>query len=313
MLMQGVSVIICCYNSAWIIERCLDSLARQIIPDNFGWEVIVVDNLCTDNTVDIVKKIKDNTTITIHIVEEKTPGLLNARKKGIQKAAYYYSIYCDDDNILSEDYVYGMYKIMSSDHKIGCAGGMGLPVYMAAPEPAILSFSKSYALGSQKASFGLFGAGLCVQTQLVKEIYSTQKFYLTGRCGSQLLAGDDSELVASILIRGYKKAASDELTFKHYLSPQRLTWNYLCKMKKGFALSHPILLAMEYAIKGKPPIYIYVPYVRSYLVIIKKILFVFDKQKRLIVQNNFDIIKAYHYWGFMSLLNFYNDFCKYKK
>ena len=44
-MFQGISIVICCYNSAWIIERTLAAIRMQVMPVNLDWEVVLVDNL----------------------------------------------------------------------------------------------------------------------------------------------------------------------------------------------------------------------------------------------------------------------------
>jgi len=48
--LRGVSIIICCYNSAWVIGWTLEALLAQRIRDIPSWEIIVVDNKSTDGT-----------------------------------------------------------------------------------------------------------------------------------------------------------------------------------------------------------------------------------------------------------------------
>ena len=79
----GVSVVICCYNSAWIIGRTLDALKNQNVRDGLSWEIVLVDNNCIDETVSVAQKTMEGCGIPFRIVEEKNPGLANARKKGI--------------------------------------------------------------------------------------------------------------------------------------------------------------------------------------------------------------------------------------
>ena len=102
MLNDGISIIICCYNSEWIIARCLDALKQQRFSTPLEWEIIVVDNACTDETTTIVGRYLKE--LPLRIVFEPEPGLLNARKRGISVAKYQYSIFCDDDNILCPNY-----------------------------------------------------------------------------------------------------------------------------------------------------------------------------------------------------------------
>ena len=46
----GVSIVICCHNSAKLLPRTLEHLRAQEVDSTIPWEVIVVDNASTDNT-----------------------------------------------------------------------------------------------------------------------------------------------------------------------------------------------------------------------------------------------------------------------
>ncbi len=54
---SGASVIVCCYNSAARLPHTLAHLAGQIVPEDFFWEIILVNNASTDNTVECATAI----------------------------------------------------------------------------------------------------------------------------------------------------------------------------------------------------------------------------------------------------------------
>ena len=308
-LKDGISVIICCYNSEWIIGRCLDALAAQEVGSGISWEIVVVDNNCSDGTPHIVEEFTaSHNDLNVVLVKESKPGLLSARIKGINTAKYAYAIYCDDDNILDSHYVEGMYLLMKSDTRIGAAGGRGIAEFIATPDPLVEKILPSYACGSQKDNeYFLFGAGLCVKTEVVRRIYAEQTFHLTGRKGDKLLAGDDSELVMSILARGYEKTCSDDLTFIHVLPPKRLTKEYVYDMYKGFALSEPVLRTMQLVLQGKPFPVLFLIYLKSYIRIMWNGMLGFKDVRRLQSFFSFNAIRAYHYWGFRQLYGIYKS------
>jgi glycosyltransferase involved in cell wall biosynthesis len=96
--MNGISVIVCCYNSVSCLPETLKYLALQQIPSNIHCEVIIVNNASTDDTVGVTinewEKLKC-TEVEFHIINQLVSGLSNARKKGIEVAKYEYILFCD--------------------------------------------------------------------------------------------------------------------------------------------------------------------------------------------------------------------------
>jgi len=73
------SVIICTYNRANLLPRAIDSLLEQTYKN---FEVIIVDNNCTDQTVLVAQRWGVN-----KIVKEERQGLTWARQKGFLAAS----------------------------------------------------------------------------------------------------------------------------------------------------------------------------------------------------------------------------------
>lgn len=82
MELTGISIVICCYNSAQRLPLTLVHLAAQKVADNFPWEVIVVNNASTDNTEEAAFSSWDRESIEMRVVYEPQPGLSYARHRG---------------------------------------------------------------------------------------------------------------------------------------------------------------------------------------------------------------------------------------
>lgn len=307
MLKDGISVIICCYNSDWIINRTLEGLKGQVYPNAFHWEIVLVNNKCTDDTVRIAEESMDNSDIDFTIVNEPNPGLANARRKGIDSVKYKYVLYCDDDNILCPNYVATMYNIISSDNNIGAVGGKGIAEFCAKPDDEVLKNIEAYAVGSQlNHKDWLFGAGLTLRTELVKEVYHNQHCYLMGRKGNTLLAGDDTELVLSMVNRGYRIHPTDDVYFTHVLKSERLTNDYWDRLLYGLTLPDPVFETMRAAIYGKPFYGIFKKWWRYNYIIIKYSTFVRWKSWAKANINLYGgLQKKYNFWGIATLLKIY--------
>lgn len=92
-----VSVVIPVFNEEKYIKACLDSLHNQIdLPD----EIIVVDNNCTDKTVEIASRYP-----LVRIEKETAQGMIPARNKGFNTANYSIIARCDADSVLFPDWI----------------------------------------------------------------------------------------------------------------------------------------------------------------------------------------------------------------
>lgn len=313
-LKEGVSVIICCYNSGWIIERTLNALKQQRFSHDISWEIILVDNCCTDDTIDIAKREMAESPIPFFTVKEDNAGLANARRKGISEAHYDIVIYCDDDNLLCENYVDTMNGIMRSDDNIGASGGMGIAEYQTTPAKIVKDNPGAYAVGSQKDhDCWLFGAGVTLRTALVREVYNNQRCYLMGRKGGELLSGDDSELVMSMFLRGYKIAPTDEVSFIHVLKANRLTEEYYERLLVGLVRPAPVFEVFRMVINNRPFKELWNKYYMWYRAYLGSWIH-FTRPDRFITRKQYgDLIAQYDYWGIFTLWKIYREWTKIKK
>lgn len=86
------SVIIPLYNKEKYIERTLKSVLKQTFED---YEVIVVDDGSTDNSLECARKIQSN---KVKIVCQKNAGVAIARNTGIENSSGEYIAFLDADD-----------------------------------------------------------------------------------------------------------------------------------------------------------------------------------------------------------------------
>lgn len=91
------SIIIPVFNEEDHLENCLESIAAQSVLPN---EVIVVDNNCTDNSMQIAASYP-----FVRIVKEQKPGIFHARNAGFNAANSDIIGRIDADTILPETWV----------------------------------------------------------------------------------------------------------------------------------------------------------------------------------------------------------------
>lgn len=313
-MIKGVSVIICCYNSAWIIRRTLTALREQRFEKPIPYEILLIDNKCTDDTVAIAEEVMKDGLVDFSIIKENKQGLAYARRKGILEAKYEYVIYCDDDNLLCPDYVSTVVSCFDKMPEVGAIGGKGIAEFEIEPAAIVKEHLECYAVGSQlEHKDWLWGAGLALRTELVKDVCNKQKCYLVGRKGNKLLSGDDSELVMSIVLRGYKAYPLDEISFTHVLKADRLSEEYFHRLYKGLTLPRPVLGMLQAVINNigfRDAIQEYTYYTKRYIKYSVLWWRPLSKQKRKLALKE---IENYRYWGALRLHRMYRQWIAIKR
>tara|TARA_B100000787_G_C16178883_1_gene290591 strand:+ start:530 stop:1588 length:1059 start_codon:yes stop_codon:yes gene_type:complete len=109
-----ISICIPVFNGSNFIGDCIESILSQ----NFeNFEVIVVDNASSDNTLEIVRSYKDPRMNVIS--NEKNIGALNNFSKCIDVATCEYFVMIPHDDIMHQDFLKNMSDILVKDKNIG--------------------------------------------------------------------------------------------------------------------------------------------------------------------------------------------------
>lgn len=93
-----ISIVIVTFNSCSSIRPCLESVAGQGDRD---FEIIVVDNGSSDDTVEIVRKSSPRAKL---IINQSNLGACKARNQGIEISAGEWVLTLDCDTVLSPDF-----------------------------------------------------------------------------------------------------------------------------------------------------------------------------------------------------------------
>jgi glycosyltransferase involved in cell wall biosynthesis len=242
---SGVSIIICCYNSDSRLKPTLQHLwNQQPLDDGSPIEIVLVDNCCTDSTVETAKKLllETNCTTELRVVSEPVPGQTHARIAGIRAARYSTLVFCDDDNWLCTDYCRLGHQILSDHVDVALVGGCSEGVFEMPVPKWFGPISGAWALGGSDYQGYLDGpdpflrgAGLVARRSLlVAMLDSGFEFILGGRSGTQLTSGDDFELSTSVAATGYRLYFDGRLKLCHWIPAARTKWKYAIRLWKGF-------------------------------------------------------------------------------
>lgn len=79
-----ISIVIPAYNEEKYINKCLQSLEKQMVGNLF--EIIVCLNACTDRTPEIVDQFTKTSKLNVKLVWERKKGVVFARQTGFKNA-----------------------------------------------------------------------------------------------------------------------------------------------------------------------------------------------------------------------------------
>ncbi len=248
----ALSVVVCTYNNAALLAETLQHLAAQkgVSAD---FEVLVIDNNCTDETPQIVAEFHPRIAHLRRVVEARQ-GQMHARVRGVQESRAGWVAFVDDDNLLDPGWMAAALQRVAASPACGAFAGR-VVIDWEEPPPEIVA-RRAYAfaatdLGPQarclagEERWRLRGAGLVCRKEALERSGWLEWQACTGRAGRGTMSGDDTEIVMRIARVGYELWFEPACELQHRITRRRLTWAYLRSLHFSFALADPILLGFR--------------------------------------------------------------------
>lgn len=102
-----VSVIVPVYNSEEYIGITLDSIINQ---DFKNFEVIVIDDGSTDDSLNIINQKLTKSTVSYNVIHQENSGVSSARNRGIDEAKGKYLVFIDADDYVTGNHLSELYN-----------------------------------------------------------------------------------------------------------------------------------------------------------------------------------------------------------
>ncbi|MCX7881401.1 MAG: glycosyltransferase family 2 protein [Patescibacteria group bacterium] len=110
-----LSIIIVSYNTQKITFDCIQSIIRSLINSTISYEIIVIDNASSDNTINALKKI--NVKQLRIIKNKKNLGFGKANNQGVKIAQGEYLLFLNSDIIVLNNSIEKMFKFYKQNEK----------------------------------------------------------------------------------------------------------------------------------------------------------------------------------------------------
>lgn len=233
-----LSVVVCTYNRAGLLEGCLKSLAEQSA-DISGYEVIVVDNNSTDKTQEVansfIKKYPN-----FRYVKEPEQGLSHARNRGVKEARGEIVAFIDDDAIAEKNWLSAI-LFAFEDPSISCIGGR-IELLWLAERPDWLTDDFAAYLGlfdrGERRKTLTFpdcprGGNMAYRKIIFDRIGNFAE--TLGRVGNSLISNEEIEFCFRIEKAVMKSVFIPDALVYHHVTPNRLTkeWFYRRAYSQG--------------------------------------------------------------------------------
>ena len=235
---MNVSLIVCTYNRAALLETMLESAARVHVPEGVTWKVLVVDNNSTDGTRQVVERLASR--LPCCYLAEPRQGKSFALNTGIGRASGEIVAFTDDDVTLDPGWLEGVARAFASPGCFGI-GGRILPVWPgpkpswyvdAGPYRLMMGVIVRYDHGDVAREIEMlpFGANMAFR----REAFTRYGGFRTdlGPVGGRMMLGEDSEFCHRIRAGGEHIFYVPDAVAYHPVPPARmrkayfLSWYY---------------------------------------------------------------------------------------
>ena len=246
-----ISVSLCTHNPRMdYLNRVILALRNQTLPFS-EWELLLIDNACTE-------PLAARFDIAGHpggrIIREETLGVAFARLRAITESRGDMLVFVDDDNVLNFDYLAQSLRIAAEWPSLGAWGGSIAPEFEVPPPVHLRPYLKLLALrevteprwsnvwNCKEAE--PWTAGLSIRKRAAMAYlgqFKDSQLRITGRTGSSLIGGEDTELAYVTCSLGFGMGIFPDLKLVHLIPKQRLDDSYIARIAQGTNTSSLLL------------------------------------------------------------------------
>jgi len=235
-----ISVIVCTFNRAHLLEQLLDSLSKQTAPSE-AFEVVVVDNNSTDRTREVADRYRGRIANLDYVFEGKQ-GLSHARNAGFRAATGHFVAYVDDECIAPPEWISNALRIIATKKPAVMGGPYGC--HYEVPRPAWCRdeyFSTLTLRGAAPRPLDedeyLDGGNLFVQRAVLEELGGFDPRF--GMSGKRLGFAEEVEFQDRFRSRfpGTPLLYEPDLAISHMVRKEKLTLGNLVRTRFAIGMT----------------------------------------------------------------------------
>lgn len=220
-------------------------MCKLKIPENIDWELIVVNNNCTDATVDVIELYKEK--LPIRGLFEPNQGLSNARNCAAAAAKGDLILWTDDDVLVDPNWISEYLAAARDWPEASFFGGTIDPWFISRPPRWILqNLDLLYGvfairqLGNRIMKIDMpknfpYGANMAMR----KRVFHTITFNPDmGHRGTTLICGEEVDFMSRLMALGHSGVWVGTASVRHYIPRNRLTKKHIWEHFRGVGQSN---------------------------------------------------------------------------
>jgi glycosyltransferase involved in cell wall biosynthesis len=235
-----VTVAICTWNRARLLELTLGRMSDLRIPAGVEWEVIVVNNNSTDSTEQLVESFAGRLPVQ-HIIERQQ-GQSHARNRAHSVSTGDLILWTDDDVLVDPNWIAAYVDAASRWPTAGYFGGRIVPWFEHDPPEWLAKNEKLLAgmlvardLGPVEGLFPAeewpYGANMAFRRAAVAGNLFDPNL---GLIGDNAIRKDETEYCRRLQQSGVQGVWVPAASVQHWVGASRMTLEYVAKYYQGY-------------------------------------------------------------------------------
>jgi glucosyl-dolichyl phosphate glucuronosyltransferase len=236
-----ITVAICTFNRAESLRRTLASLAAMWVPGDLDWELVIVNNNCTDHTDSVIAALESD--LPVRRAFEPQQGHSHARNRAVDVARGDYIIWTDDDVVVGPGWLEAYAEAFRRWPDVVVFGGPIIPKY---EEPVVKWVAESgpvltgpYAIrdfGDEPLRLSVaegrdpYGANFAIRTAEQRTFRYNPEL---GLGSARRRLGDETDVIERIFESGAIGYWVPAARVQHCISCERQTITYISRYFVG--------------------------------------------------------------------------------
>jgi glucosyl-dolichyl phosphate glucuronosyltransferase len=239
-----ITIAICTWNRAQSLRTTLSSLRDMEAAGNIDWEVLVINNNCTDDTEAVISEFSD--ALPLRQVAEREQGLSSARNCAVAAARGTHILWTDDDAAVDRHWLKTYANAFALWKDAAVFGGPILAKFVGRPPSWLEQALNESGIEGVYAlrNFAIIPGTLDIKTDRIPfganyaiRLKEQRQFRYDPRLGlrkNDNIRGEEVDLIARVLASGAEGRWIPDAIVFHRIAKDRQTTAYIREWFVGY-------------------------------------------------------------------------------